>query len=88
MMTETEKPKYNFTPEERMLVQLRGELYKGSWIKFLDDLKEREQARPYIHSKVIRIKADIKRIETLQRYEFKNHVNLADLLKEEQSSEN
>lgn len=86
MMTGTEK-RYekasDLTIEERMLVQLRGELYQGSWIKFLDDLKKREQARPYVDKLVKRIKADIERIEAMQRYEFSNYVNLADLLKEE-----
>jgi hypothetical protein len=86
MMTETEK-RYekasDLTPDEKMLVQLRDDLYEGRWIKFLDDLKKREQARPYMDKLVKRIKADIKRIDALQSYEFNNHVNLADLLKEE-----
>ena len=87
MMTETEK-KYDFTPEEKMLVQLREELYQGSWEKFIKDLKDRQKDRPYIFKLQNRIKEDLERIDKLQRYEFNSHVNLAELLKEQEPSEN
>lgn len=91
MTAETEK-RYekasNFTPDEKMLVTLRDELHEGSWEKFLTFLNAKEDARPYNDKLVKRAKEDIPRIEVLQRYELDNKVNLADLLKKKQSSEN
>lgn len=70
------------SPEEKMLVTLRDELYFGSWEKMLQDLKDRLKGRPYIFKLVNRIEEDIERIDKLQRYELKHSVNLAELLKE------
>lgn len=70
------------SPEEKMLIQLRDELYGGSWDRMLTDLKARLKGRPYIFKLVNRIEDDIRRIEKLKEYEEKNAVNLADYLKE------
>ncbi|MCU0722039.1 MAG: hypothetical protein MUC63_00215 [Planctomycetes bacterium] len=70
------------TPEEKMLVTLREELYFGSWEKMQQDLKDRLKGRPYIFKLVNRIEEDLERIEKLQAYELKNGVNLSELLKE------
>ena len=90
MMTETDK-RYekasDFTVEEKQLLILRDELYVGSWIKFLDDLKDRLKGRPYVYVLHNRIEKDIERIDTLQRYEFKYGINLADIVKIEDSPE-
>lgn len=69
------------TPEERMLVVLRDELYSGSWDRMLQDLRDRLRGRPYIFKLVNRIQEDIARIEKLQEYEKKHGVNLGDFIK-------
>lgn len=70
------------SPEEKMLIQLRDELYNGSWDRMLGDLRARLKGRPYIFKLVNRIEDDIRRMEKLKAYEEKNSVNLADYLKE------
>jgi len=72
----------SLSPEEKMLVTLRDELYFSAWDKMLKDLKDRLKGRPYIFKLVNRIEEDIERIEKLQQYEVKHGVNLADFLKE------
>ena len=72
----------SLTPEERMLITLREELYGGSWEKMQQDLKDRLKGRPYIFKLVNRIEEDLERIEKLQAYELKHGVNLSELLKE------
>ena len=71
----------SLTPEERMLVVLREELYGGSWDRMLTDLRDRLRGRPYIFKLVNRIQEDIARIEKLQEYEKKHGVNLGDFIK-------
>lgn len=71
----------SLTPEERMLVVLREELYGGSWDRMLTDLRDRLRGRPYIFKLVNRIQEDIARIEKLQEYEKKQGVNLGDFIK-------
>lgn len=72
----------SLTPEEKMLLTLREELYFGSWEKMQQDLKDRLKGRPYIFKLVNRIEEDLDRIEKLQAYELKHGVNLSDLCKE------
>ncbi len=71
-------PCQSLTPEERMLVVLRDELYGGSWERMLRDLRDRQRARPYLFKLVNRIHVDILRIEKLQRYDKKRDLNLGD----------
>ena len=89
-MTEAEK-KYarasDFTPEEKMLVELREELYYGSWEKMRQDLNDRLKNRPYVFKLHNRMKEDLERMDKLENYELKNKVNLVDLVKKEESSQ-
>lgn len=71
----------SLSPEERMLIVLREELYGGSWDRMLQDLRDRLRGRPYIFKLVNRIQEDIARIEKLQEYEKKHGVNLGDFIK-------
>lgn len=71
------------SPDERMLITLRDELYNHSWDRMLDDLRNRIKGKPYIFKLVNRIQDDIARIEKLMDYEKKHHVNLADYKKKE-----
>jgi hypothetical protein len=50
---------------DKVLYQLRNELYQGSWKAFEDDLKERREGRPYIAKLVNRIDEDLERISRL-----------------------
>ena len=71
----------SLSPEEKMLVILRDELYDGSWDKMLLDLKDRLKGKPYIFKLVNRIQDDITRIEKLRDYEQKNSINLSEFVK-------
>ncbi len=71
----------SLSPDERMLVSLRDDLYGGSWDQMMKDLKDRLNNKPYIFKLVNRIQDDIARIEKLSDYEKKHKVNLADLMK-------
>ncbi len=72
----------SLTPEERMLIILRDELYANSWDRMLQDLKERLRGRPYIFKLVNRIQDDIERIEKLRKYETKHGIDLAQFVVE------
>ncbi len=74
----------SLTPDERMLVTMRDELYDGSWEQMLKDLKDRLKGKPYIFKLVNRIQDDIQRIEKLGDYERKHRVNLAQYLKQKE----
>jgi len=69
------------TPEEKMLVILKGELYEGDWASMLEDLRNRLAGRPYIFKLADRITEDINRIEKLQGFEQTHQVDLADYVK-------
>lgn len=71
--------------DERTLLQLRDELYSGSWEHMLGDLRDRLKGKPYIFKLVNRIQDDISRIERLSEYEKKHRVNLADYLKKKEA---
>ena len=71
------------SPEEKMLVILKGELYEGDWSSMLQDLRDRLEGRPYIFKLADRITEDINRIEKLQNFEKSHHVDLADYVKPE-----
>jgi len=71
------------SPEEKMLVILKGELYEGDWGSMLQDLRDRLEGRPYIFKLADRITEDINRIEKLQKFEQTHQVDLADYVKPE-----
>jgi len=75
------------SPEEKMLITLRDELYTGSWEEMIQDLKYRSKKTPYIFKLVNRINADIERARKLQQFELKHDVNLADYHREQDSKE-
>ncbi|NIA07385.1 MAG: hypothetical protein GWP14_07100 [Actinobacteria bacterium] len=71
------------SPEEKMLVILKGELYEGDWASMLEDLRDRLEGRPYIFKLADRITEDISRIEKLQNFEQSHQADLADYVKPE-----
>jgi len=66
------------TPEHKMLVVLKGQLYGGTWEPMLSDLNNRLAGKPYIFKLVNRINEDIERIQQMQQFEADNGVDLAD----------
>ncbi len=66
--------------EHRMLVVLKSQLYGGSWVPMLDDLKNRLEGKPYIFKLVNRIKDDLERIQEMKEFEENNKVDLADFI--------
>jgi len=71
-----EKP--DLSPEEKILVIIRDELYDGSWNEMLGDLKARLESRPYVLKLSGRIESDIERITRLRSIEEEGGIDLAD----------
>ena len=66
-----------------MHVELKRELYDGSWEAMEADLKARLEGRPYVFRLAHRIEDDLQRIEALKQCEEELGVDLADYLPEE-----
>jgi len=66
------------SPEHRMLVVLKSQLYEGSWEPMLDDLQNRLAGKPYIFKLAGRIRDDTRRIRQMRQFEEDNNVDLAD----------
>ena len=66
------------TPEERMLITLRDELYGGRWDEMQTDLQERLAGRPYVFKLASRIEDDLARIRRMRAVEDECDVNLKD----------
>lgn len=66
------------SPEEKILVIVRDELYGGSWDEMLEDLEARLGSRPYVLKLASRIEDDIARIVRLKAIEEEKGINLAD----------
>ena len=72
---------------ERVLVLLRDELYAGSWQELVDDLKARQDKKPFIFKLNTRIEEDLTRIATLRAFERQQEVDIARLLREQGGDE-
>ncbi|GJQ27866.1 MAG: hypothetical protein HBSAPP02_28980 [Phycisphaerae bacterium] len=59
-------PPNELSPEDRMLVRLRDQLYGGNWEEMILDLKCRLRGEPYIFKLASRIQDDLNRIERLR----------------------
>lgn len=66
------------SPEYRMLVVLKSQLYGGHWEPMLDDLRNRLAGKPYIFKLANRIQDDIERIEEMRKFEAEHRIDLAD----------
>lgn len=76
--TEVQRFVATLTPEERMLIVLKRELYEGRWEAMARDLNARLEDRPYVFKLVHRIEDDLRRIDRLARFEHEHGVDLAD----------
>ena len=72
-------------PYERVLIELRDQLYEGSWDRVLQDLRARQCGEPFVYKLSQTIARDIEAIERLQHYEQEHQLDLARLLKGEAS---
>lgn len=70
----------SLSDEQKMLVALKAQLYDGSWIVMLDDLRNRLNGKPYIFKLASRIQDDIERIERMAEFEKEYNLDLADLV--------
>jgi hypothetical protein len=68
----------SLTPEHKMLVVLKGQLYGGTWEPMLEDLHNRLSGKPYIFKLVNRINDDIERIQQMRQFEMSTGVDLVD----------
>ena len=70
----------SLSPEQRMLVILKAQLYGGTWEPMLDDLRNRLTGKPYIFKLANRIQDDIERIEQMAQFEAEHKIDLADFM--------
>ena len=68
------------TPEEKMLIILKRQLYGGDWMSMLTDLENRLAGKPYVIKLQSRIKDDLERVRRLSEYENSHKVDLADFV--------
>ena len=69
------------SPEEKMLIILKVELYERNWDSMVEDLRNRLAGRPHIFKLADRIAEDIDRIEKMQAFERTHQVDLYDYVK-------
>ncbi len=70
-------------PFERVLVDLKDQLYEGSWERILEDLRARLDNKPYIYKLSQTIARDVSAIEKMKSYELRQKVNLSELLRKQ-----
>jgi hypothetical protein len=76
--TKVEEFVAGMTPDDKMLVTLRDELYGGRWDQMETDLNQRLAGRPYVFKLASRIEDDLARIRRMREVEESCQVNLKD----------
>ena len=66
---------------ERVLIDLKDQLYEGSWDRILGDLRARMENRPYLYKLGQTITRDIAAIERMRAYELRHNVSLSQALR-------
>ena len=66
----------SLTPEERLLVRIKAELYEGSWDELVADLEARLSGRPYVLKLATRIEDDLVRVAKLRGFEKEQNIAL------------
>lgn len=74
--------------EDRVLLDVRDELYGGTWDELERDLRARLAGKPYIFKLASRIEDDLKRIERLRGYEVEHGVDLRAVVRKVEKVEN
>lgn len=70
-------------PYERVLLDLRDQLYEGSWERILEDLRARLDNKPYLYKLSQTIARDVAAIERMKAYEMRFSVNLSELVRKQ-----
>lgn len=65
-------------PYERVLLDLKEQLYEGSWERILEDLRARMEGKPYIFKLSKTIARDVAAIERMKAYEMRQMVSLSE----------
>lgn len=68
---------------ERVLIDLKDQLYEGSWQRIAEDLKSRLDGKPYIYKLSQTISRDLAAIQRMKAFEIRHQVNLSELRKKE-----
>lgn len=66
-------------PYERVLLDVKDQLYEGSWERILGDLRARLDNKPYLYKLSQTIARDVAAIERMRAYELRWRVNLSAL---------
>ncbi len=77
----------SMTPEDRLLLDLRNELYDGSWEEMEQDLEDRLAGRPYVFRLINRIGDDLQRIRRLSHFETTHKLDLVELARRIESED-
>jgi hypothetical protein len=64
-----------------VLLDLKDQLYEGSWERILGDLKARLENKPYIYKLSQTISRDVAAIERMKAFEVRHGVSLSVLVK-------
>lgn len=70
----------SLSPEDKVLIDVRDELYGSDWEEMRADLKARLEGKPYIFKLATRIEEDLVRIAKLKAFEQKHRLNLTDYI--------
>lgn len=68
-------------PYERVLIDVKDQLYEGSWDRILGDLRARLDGKPYIFKLSQTIARDVAAVERMKSYEMRNKVSLSQLIR-------
>jgi hypothetical protein len=66
------------SPEEKLLLVLKRELYDGDWRPMVMDLRNRLEGRPYVVRLASRIEDDLARIERIRQLEERHDLDLSE----------
>lgn len=69
----------SLSPEDILLLDLRDELYDGSWDEMAQDLEDRRAGRPYVFRLINQIEDDLLRIRRLGSFEKSHQINLREV---------
>ncbi|MCY3017775.1 MAG: hypothetical protein NTW87_01915 [Planctomycetota bacterium] len=70
-------------PYERVLLDLKDQLYEGSWERIVGDLRARVDHKPYIYKLSQTIARDLAAIERMRAYELRQQVDLSALVRKQ-----
>lgn len=66
--------------EDKLLVDLRDEIYGGSWRRLKTDLADRLGGKPYVVKLAGRIQDDLDRIKKIAGYERTHGIDITDFM--------